>query len=111
MDKKSKLKYSITMINKINSCRKSQEEITKNLKYIKNIREIKNMVIFECFCEGIELLKNANKLTIITSSIKEDAPTKKMTNRIKKLKIINPTIDITITSTILCDAGIIQLFM
>jgi hypothetical protein len=68
------------------------ENITKSLKYIKNIRDIKRIAVFENHCEGFELLKNTEKIILIIK--RKYKQNKKMTNRIKKLKEINKQVDI-----------------
>lgn len=63
---------------------------TTSLKYIKNIHGIKNIAIFDSNYEGVELLKNATKIIIITS--RYCCVNEKIICRITKLKKINPTV-------------------
>mgnify|MGYP006443024785 CR=1 FL=1 len=78
----------VDITSKQNFPRKSK----KSLKYIKNIRDIKRIAVFENHCEEFELLKNTEKIILIIK--RKYKQNKKMTNRIKKLKEINKQVDI-----------------
>jgi hypothetical protein len=100
--------------NKIKKYEEIHEKISENLKYIKNIHEIKSVTIFEYYYEGLELLKNAEKITIILQMTKIDEHykhNKKMTNRIKKLQKINTQVDIEMISDTLFYYGSMHLIM
>ena len=81
--------------------------IVPSLKYIKNIHGIQYLTIFEANYEGLELLKYAKQITIIT---KYHSKNIKMMNRIKKLKEINKTVNIVMEKEIgFCGGGLLSL--
>jgi hypothetical protein len=76
---------------------------TTNLRYIKNIHGIKNITVFDNSYEGVELLKNAVKITIITAIY--HYANNKMIRRITKLKKINPNVCIKFEDEICYNGG------
>ena len=68
--------------------------ITGNINHTKNAHGIKEITIFYKDYEGIQLLKNANKITIIKPYRRNKIIDEKIKRRINKLNKINKNVDI-----------------
>lgn len=90
-DNNTKNKYK----NIVYSCNKISEET------LKNAHEIKSVTIFENHCEGLELLKNVEKITIIKRNIN------KVNKKIEKK--INGQVYIVFENEIFFVGGFMQL--
>ena len=87
---------------------KKYPDLTGGLKYIKNLREIKYVTIFENNYEGFELLKNTKQIIIIIKYNRNMQIKKMMDRRINKLKKINKKVNIITEVEIGFDGGGLQ---